>query len=173
MRKLFLLGLFLSLRVEAQDLSTLIQEAVAKNNDSMAQEVNNVNTVRTPKFIKISFYLEVGEGGGENCTNEYSPQGKLQKSDCEFNYVSHSMGPENKETQIKLERRFNEKGELTKVKGHIKSKNFETKKMIEDRKVDSPKDESIKSLSRPLLSLSDAILKAFPPLAPLPKKGHH
>lgn len=172
MTKLFVFYFSVVSHLFAQDLSELIQSEIAKNNDSLVDSVSNVATVHSPKQIRLSFTLEVGEGGLEECQNIYQSGGQLMESKCVLDYITHSMGTENKRTHIMITRKYNEKSELQILDGSIKIENIKTKKIIEDRKISSKTDPSLELLSRPLLKLNDQILRAFPKF-PDKKKATH
>lgn len=84
---------------------------------------NSIRINETSDFSsgKIQYSLDIGEGGIEICKALYNTKGKLKTLSCDYEYVSHSMGPRNLRTIIKSERQYQTSGKLFSVRGQIKT----------------------------------------------------
>jgi hypothetical protein len=112
---------------------------------------------KTKSGLRVSWSRAVGESGAETCQSQFTLGGVLVMLECNLEYVSHSMGPENSRQNTSVKRFYDAKGTLTKVQGRFTKKRLLDGKQIENRKIVTAEDEKLIDLSKPLLKVDLAI----------------
>jgi hypothetical protein len=101
----------------------------------------------------------IGDGGIEFCNSIYRHTRYLQLLDCEYEYVSHSMGPANKRYLINLVWPFDAKGIPQSVEGRYLEKMKSDSSVVEDRVISSLKDNAIEEFSPAVAKLPEVPMR--------------
>ncbi len=135
----------------------IMQDEIAKANDVNESDFESVTLTKDSKGIHLRFRRVIGDGGQESCEGKYRLNRTLAEFNCNYDYTSHSMGPENKRFKVNLKRAFDDTGKLKAVSGTSRATSLKSKKVVEDRKITSVTDDKVNTLSKPVLKLPESI----------------